>query len=177
MTTTAPPALHLPTAALRAISRSVRTRAGEDGAGALRAAGAEIGRQLVEGIGDDVSTLSAEGFWTGLAERLGEAGWGRFSFTQPHPGIAVLESEDCVEADPEANLQHPGGHLTTGVVAAALDQAGESELSILEVTCRSAGGDRCRFAFGGSEALTRLHRALAAGNRFEDALGRLGEQG
>jgi predicted hydrocarbon binding protein len=177
MTTTATPALHLPKAALRSISRSVRTGAGQDGASALRAAGAEIGRQLADDLGDDVSALAAEGFWTGLAERLGEAGWGRFSFTQPHPGIAMLESEDCAEADPEADLRHPGCHLTTGVVAAALDRAGESDLAILEVTCRSAGADRCRFAFGGSEALRRLHRALAEGDRFEDALERVGEQG
>jgi len=176
MPTTDASTLNLPPISLRAIGSAVLSRAPDAGPAILRAGGVEIGRELIEGLADDLSLLSTDDFWNQLANGLDESGWGRFTFDRPHPGVGLLESEDCAEADSGADRQHPACHLTTGVLAAMLERAGDASLSVLEVTCRSAGDERCRFGFGGSEALGRLHRALAEGDTFEGALQRLETQ-
>jgi hypothetical protein len=46
--------------------------------------------------------------------------------------------------------------------------AGEP-LAVMEVECRAAGNDRCRFLLGSAEVMQALYDGMAAGQSYEEA--------
>lgn len=109
--------------------------------------------------------------FAGLAsEFFRDAGWGTFLLATGSEPVAVLDTTDWAEADPDARLPHPGCHLTTGMLAGFFASVGSAPIAALEVECRSAGAARCRFLLGAGEVLTQVFERVEAGAAYEEAL-------
>jgi predicted hydrocarbon binding protein len=151
-----------------------------EAAGRLRRLGYESGeafhdalRGRVDAESRPLAELGLEEFWRRLADFFGELGWGRLEFQQLHAGVAALESRDWAEAEGRHSAA-PSCHYTTGVLADVLGRVAGDVLAVLEVECRAAGADRCRFLLGGREALERVYESVRGGAADVEALHRLG---
>ncbi|MBX6364637.1 MAG: hypothetical protein IRZ00_12285 [Gemmatimonadetes bacterium] len=173
------PELALPTAALAALRRFLLTELGaESGARALRQAGHAAGDALypvlVGGAADgDAASIPETVFWRRLGDLFAARGWGRLTHADLHPGLGALDAADWMEANPQLGAPWPGCHFTTGLLANLLGRAAGDEVGVLEVECRSRGDGRCRFLFGGREALDAVYEALRSGSSLEESLARL----
>ena len=59
------------------------------------------------------------------------------------------------------------------MIANLLGNAAGSSVAVMEVECRSAGHDRCRFLFGTAEALQAVYAQVAHGTPVDAALSEL----
>lgn len=175
------PELALPVPSLLALRDALEADVGPDAAArALRHAGHAAGDALYpllnasaeDGTGEPSNLPEAE-FWHRVADLFAARGWGRVQFEAVHPGVGALESGDWVEADPDAGRVRPSCHFTTGMLANLLGHAAGEPVGVLEVECRSRGDLRCRFAFGGQEALEAVYGALTQGQDLDQALAQL----
>ena len=105
----------------------------------------------------DSAPLSQSAYFRRLAEMFATRGWGHFTHERAHPGVAVLQAADWVEADPEARTGRPSCFFTTGMLANILGQQVGGEIAVYEIECRSNGDTRCRFMIGAPETLLHLH--------------------
>jgi predicted hydrocarbon binding protein len=178
-TTTRQTELALPAAALGALRNALTASVGaEAAADALRAAGHAAGdafyRILAAGDDDAVAGLGADRFWARLALLFSARGWGQLSFDEAHPGVGSLHATDWAEAAGDGDAAAASCHLTTGLLANLLGQVAGSEVAVLEVECRARGDQRCRFLFGGTEAVYAVYDRLSAGDAPDAALARIG---
>lgn len=175
------PELALPVASFTALRAAVLSELGaEAGAHALQAAGHAAGDALFEildastgGAPGGVAEIRADAFWRRLAELFATRGWGHLAHDAVHPGLAALESPDWVEANAAGDASRPSCYFTTGLLACLLGRAADSDVGLLEVECRSRGDLRCRFLFGGPDALGAAYDALCAGEDVDAALAEL----
>lgn len=179
--TTSPrtPELALPVASLAALRDSLVSSVGPEAAAlALRQAGHAAGDALHRILaGTDpgsLAALPADRFWTQLSRLFSSRGWGQLSYAQVHSGVGALETVDWAEARVNANAGQPSCHFTTGVLANLLGQIANAEVAVLEAECRSRGDHRCRFLFGGADAVFAVYERIAAGDETDAALARLG---
>lgn len=173
------PELALPVASLAALRDSLVSSVGPEAAAlALRQAGHAAGDALHRVLsGSDpnaLAALPADRFWTQLGRLFSSRGWGQLSYSQVHSGVGSLETTDWAEARAEANAGQPSCHFTTGVLANLLGQIADAEVAVLEAECRSRGDHRCRFLFGGADAVFAVYERIAAGDEPDAALSRLG---
>src|SRR5688572_18994012 len=160
------PELALPIASLTALTDALVARVGEEAAAqALREAGHAAGdalhRVLAGAEGADVAGMSADRFWQHLSRMFSSRGWGTLSFSQPHPGVGALDTQDWFEARAEADAPTPCCHFTTGVLANLLGRVAGSDVAVMEVECRSRGDQRCRFLIGGADAVYAIYERMA----------------
>ncbi len=175
------PELALPVSSLIALREALEAEVGGDAAArALRHAGHAAGdtlyRLLAANAGNEdinPAELPEDEFWHRVADLFAARGWGRLHFEAVHPGIGALESGDWVEADADSHRLRPSCHFTTGLLANLLGQAAGGPVGVLEVECRSRGDLRCRFAFGGQDALEAVYGALVKGHDLDQALAAL----
>ena len=171
------PELALPVAALSALRRALAERVGDDDAAhALRAAGHAAGDVLagVLAPAQDSAPLSQSAYFRRLAEMFATRGWGHFTHERAHPGVAVLQAADWVEADPEARTGRPSCFFTTGMLANILGQQVGGEIAVYEIECRSNGDTRCRFMIGAPETLLHLHENASEHTSVEALVATLG---
>jgi predicted hydrocarbon binding protein len=173
------PELALPVASLSAMRDSLVSSVGPEAAAlALRQAGHAAGdalyRILSGGDTADAASLSAERFWAQLARLFSSRGWGQLTYSQVHSGVGSLEAANWAEARIDAGAGQPSCHFTTGVLANLLGQIADAEVAVLEAECRSRGDHRCRFLFGGADAVFAVYERIAAGDEPDAALARLG---
>jgi bacteriochlorophyll 4-vinyl reductase len=173
------PEIALPVASLAALRDSLVSSVGPDAAAlALRQAGHAAGDALhrIMSAGDPaaLTDLPAEKFWALLARLFSSRGWGQLAYSQVHSGVGSLEAADWAEVRPEGNAGQPSCHFTTGILANLLGQIAEAEVAVLEAECRSRGDQRCRFLFGGADAVFAVYERIAAGDEPDAALARLG---
>lgn len=180
--TARPPELALPVASLAALRRALTAAVGPDAAAhALREAGNAAGhalfRSLLQVRGATTSPpdpadpairqqllhLPEQSFWKRFAETLSSRGWGHLSHEPVHPGVGALHAADWVEADPDSHAARPGCFFTTGLLANLLGRITDSDIAVLEVTCRSRGDEQCRFLFGHPETMAAFFDQVAAG--------------
>lgn len=179
-TLTESPELALPVASLLALRRALEAELGADGASrALHHAGHAAGDALFDAFiaavpGADLGELDEVAFWHELAALFSRRGWGTLAFEGAHPGVGALESADWAEADPGEGALTPSCHFTAGLLANLLGRTAGDDVGILETECRSRGDLRCRFLFGGRDALGLVYEALRTGRALEDALADLG---
>ena len=170
------PELALPVAALSALRHALAGRVGDDEAAhALRAAGHAAGNVLAGILASpqDNSALAQSAYFRRLADLFANRGWGHFAHERPHPGVAVLQAGDWVEADPEFAAQRPSCFFTTGMLANILGRAAGAEIAVYEVECRSKGDARCRFLIGAPETLQHLHESATEGASVESLVAAL----
>ena len=84
--------------------------------------------------------------------------------------MATLDSADWGEADPDAGLDHPGCHLSTGMFADFFGRIADAQIAVLEVECRSMGDPRCRFLLGNHAVMSSLYEQMGAGTGYEEAV-------
>ena len=115
--------------------------------------------------------LSVGAFQSQATEFFRECGWGSLEVGALHDTVATLDSSDWSEATPEAGLEHPGCHLTSGMFADFFGRVADAPLAVMEVECRSAGGERCRFLLGSADVLQQVYDGMAAGATYDEAVG------
>lgn len=99
-----------------------------------------------------------------------EAGWGAIEVGSVSPRVAAVDSFDWSEADPSQPLEFPGCYYTSGVFADFFGRIAGASLAVMEVECRSMGGERCRFLLGSPEVLGAIYDAMSQGVSYEDSL-------
>ena len=84
--------------------------------------------------------------------------------------VATVDSPDWAEADPAFPLEFPGCYYTSGVMADFFGRLAGEAIAVMEVECRSMGGERCRFLIGTGETLQHVYDEMAQGVGYADAL-------
>jgi predicted hydrocarbon binding protein len=97
-----------------------------------------------------------------------EAGWGSLSITGIG-AVAAADSPDWAESDPAHPLDFPGCYYTAGVFAHFFGELSGESVGVMEVECRSAGAELCRFLVGTPDALQQVYDQMGAGATYEDA--------
>ena len=112
--------------------------------------------------------LTAAEFGVRAAEFFQEAGWGSIELGSLGT-VATIDSMDWAEGDPEFPLEFPGCYFSSGVLADFFGRLAGEPLAVMEVECRSMGGDRCRFLIGSGETLQRVYDEMGNGVSYEQA--------
>jgi predicted hydrocarbon binding protein len=114
-------------------------------------------------------TLAAAEFAPVAAQFFHESGWGSL-----HLGtlsnVATIDSDDWAEADPRYPMDFPGCYYTSGVLSDFFGRLAGQPLAVMEVECRSAGAERCRFLLGSGESMQRVYDRMSQGESYVDAL-------
>jgi uncharacterized protein len=113
--------------------------------------------------------LAAADFGLRATEFFREAGWGSVELGALE-SVATLDSSDWAESDPTHPLEFPGCYYTSGVLADFFTRLAGAPLSVMEVECRSMGGERCRFLVGSGETMQRVYEAMGEGVTYEAAV-------
>ncbi|MEX0907127.1 MAG: V4R domain-containing protein [Gemmatimonadota bacterium] len=174
-----PSELALPVASLAALRDALYDSVGAEAAEqALRQAGYAAGDALFRILGaaadDDPGGTPADRFWSDFSRLFSGRGWGQISFSPVHDGVGSLDAPDWVESRANPPADQPSCHFSTGVLANILGQVADAEVAVLEVECRSRGDQRCRFLFGGADAVYSVYEQVAAGAEPDNALAQLG---
>lgn len=119
----------------------------------------------------DADTLSLAAFQSQATEFFRECGWGSLTLGELHDTVATLDSSDWGEATPDAGLDHPCCHLSSGMFADFFGRISGEPLAVMEVECRSAGAERCRFLLGSTEVMQAVYEGMSAGQRYDEAVG------
>lgn len=174
------PVASIPGSALRTLHRALSHEAGPElAARAVQAAGAATGDLLFESLtspeaagveAEDLRRLPLEEFWDDILEFLSDLGWGSLEHEAIHPGIGALSAPDWIEADPAQSTSGPRCFFASGLLSGLLGGVAGRPIAVLEVECRSAGDDRCRFLFGDEAVLGRVRAGLEAGRELSSTL-------
>jgi predicted hydrocarbon binding protein len=113
--------------------------------------------------------LEASEFSAKATEFFREAGWGSVEVGSMQ-SVATVDSSDWAESDPARPLDYPGCYYTSGVLADFFTRLAGEPLAVMEVECRSMGGDRCRFLVGSGEQMQRVYEAMGQGIGYEEAV-------
>jgi len=113
--------------------------------------------------------LAAAEFGSRATEFFREAGWGSVQLGALE-SVATIDSGDWAESDPGHPLEFPGCYYTSGVLADFFTRLAGEPLSVMEVECRSMGGDRCRFLVGSGETMQHVYEAMGQGVSYEAAV-------
>lgn len=114
-------------------------------------------------------TLPATEFAAHATDFFREAGWGSIELGALQ-SVATVDSADWAEADPAFPLDFPGCYYTSGVMADFFGRLAGEAVAVMEVECRSMGGERCRFLVGTGETLQHVYDEMAQGVGYSDAL-------
>jgi uncharacterized protein len=170
--------LAIPRASLAALRSALIRDAGVHAAGYLQEAGYAGGPAVFDAFAGwlrdrglpSPDALGVSDFERRAAEFFAEAGWGNVAVGALGDAVATLDSIDWGEADPESGLDQPGCHYSAGMFADFFGRVADAPLAVMEVECRSAGADRCRFLLGSPDTLGALYEAMAGGETYENAV-------
>jgi len=157
--------------------RDLRLRvAGASGGGpdALREAGYAGASSLFDAFeswlsergSEKAEDLSIDDFSTRAGEFFQAAGWGRVTFRSLHDTLAVIDIENCWEAQLHGEGER-GCHLTTGTLAGFLGCLADYPVAVMEIECSVGGTARCRFLAGNAEMLEHAYDRMARGEMWE----------
>jgi len=171
------PDVSIAPASLHRLRRRLERHSGGEGVAILHDAGFATGESLAaawqtrvaERTGlQDPAALDARWFGPLLDELCVTLGWGSLSVTPLGDAALLLESGDWAEAEPHGG-SGSGCHFTCGCLAAFLTAQAGSPIGVLEVECRTAGHDACRFLAGAEATLGVVVDLLAAGGDWRAA--------
>lgn len=117
-----------------------------------------------------VEDLDVDSFQHRASEYFSEHGWGTLHVGTIDDVVATLDSPDWGECDTESTAQQPSCHLTTGMFADLFGRLAGAPVAVLEVECRSAGNDRCRFLVGSPEVMDAVYEEMGRGSDYEAAI-------
>lgn len=116
--------------------------------------------------------LDVDAFESRLSEFFRETGWGTVHIGSIDDIVATLDSPDWGECDMGTGMQHPSCHITTGMFADLFGRLAGAPVAVLEVECRSAGYERCRFLVGSPEIMDAVYDEMGHGMGYEEAVRR-----
>ncbi len=163
--------------ALAALRNALMRDTGYAAAGYLQEAGYAGGAALFDAFTQWLSArgasapedLSLSAFQEHAADFFRETGWGSLTVSELD-AVATIDSDDWSEASPDAGLEHPCCHLSSGMFADFFGRMAGAPLAVMEVECRSTGAARCRFLLGSTEVLQSVYDGMAGGATYEAAL-------
>ena len=115
-------------------------------------------------------SLEASEFSAKATQFFKEAGWGSVEVGSLQ-SVATVDSSDWAESDPGHPMEYPGCYYTSGVLADFFTRLAGEPLAVMEVECRSMGGDRCRFLVGSGDQMQRVYDAMSQGIGYQEAVG------
>jgi predicted hydrocarbon binding protein len=121
-----------------------------------------------------VEDLDVDAFQHRASEYFAEHGWGTLHVGSLHDVVATLDSPDWGEVDVNLGAQQPACHLTTGMFADLFGRLAGAPVAVLEVECRSAGHDRCRFLVGSPDVMDAVYEEMGNGTDYEAAVKKQG---
>ncbi|HVB30892.1 MAG TPA: V4R domain-containing protein [Gemmatimonadaceae bacterium] len=164
--------------ALAALRAALFRDLGADAANYLQEAGYAGGGALFSAFGEwsvrngygPAASIAADDFQRCASEFFRDLGWGSIALGTLHGAVGTLDSADWGEADPQAAMEFPGCHLTTGMFADFFGRLADTPMAVMEVECRSMGAPRCRFLLGSTDALHHVYEEMSRGVAYEDAV-------
>lgn len=120
---------------------------------------------------DAPESLTLAAFQSAATDYFRECGWGSLEVGELYDTVATLDSSDWGEATPGAGMEHPCCHLSSGMFAEFFGRLADAPLAVMEVECRSAGADRCRFLLGSADVLQQVYDGMAGGASYDEAVG------
>lgn len=117
-----------------------------------------------------VEDLDVDSFQHRASEFFSEHGWGTLTVGSLNDVVATLDSPDWGECDTSIGAQQPSCHLTTGMFADLFGRLAGAPVAVLEVECRSAGHDRCRFLVGSPDVMDAVYDEMGRGTGYESAV-------
>ena len=136
------------------------------------AAGAAAAPALAASVGD-TGGLNQDAFWVRLGDFFGKRGWGSLRHARAHPAVGLLSSTDWAEASPGDGGAEASCHFSAGFLSGLLTELAGGPVAVLEVGCRSRGGDACQFVFGSEGAIHDLYGRLLESDDLAGALASL----
>jgi predicted hydrocarbon binding protein len=106
--------------------------------------------------------LSIDEFSQRAAEFFQNAGWGRVTFRSLNDALAVIDIEDCWEAQLHGQGE-TGCHLTTGTLAGFLGCLADYPVAVMEIECGATADARCRFLAGNADMLEHAYERISRG--------------
>lgn len=67
-------------------------------------------------------------------------------------------------------MPYPACHISTGMFADLFGRLAGAPVAVLEVECRSAGQERCRFLVGSPEVMNLVYDEMGRGASYEEAV-------
>ena len=171
----------IPRASIAALRTALLRDAGPGFASYLQEAGYAGGETIYAAFREWLTSRGADlpedlplgAFATQSASFFADTGWGNYEVTPIRDLVAVIDSQDWAESDPDARFDHPSCHFTTGLLADFFGRVASTSLAVLEVECRSNGSSRCRFIAGSSEVVQHVYDRMADGADHMTALDEL----
>ena len=117
----------------------------------------------------EAEALAATDFAELATRFFGDLGWGSVSMTTLSDAVATLDSADWGEAEPDAAMEFPSCHLTTGMFADFFGRLAGTPMAVMEVECRSMGSPQCRFLLGNADSLHHVFDEMSRGVAYADA--------
>ncbi|MEO8335676.1 MAG: V4R domain-containing protein [bacterium] len=115
-------------------------------------------------------SLSVSDFQHHATEFFRECGWGSLQVGDLNDTVATLDSPDWGEATPDAGLDQASCHFSSGMFSDFFGRLSAAPLAVMEVECRSAGAERCRFLLGSTEIMEHVYNAISSGETYEAAV-------
>jgi predicted hydrocarbon binding protein len=172
---TAPREIAIPAAAFGSLRMHLEKEAGAlPTVHALHHAGYAAGTAAAPALGtSDGTTMGEAAFWSRLSEFFGKRGWGSLRHARPHRAVGVLSSSDWAEATEGGGGTDASCHFSAGFLSGLLTQLAGGPVAVLEVGCRSRGGQSCQFVFGSEGAIHELYGKLLEDDDLDAALAAL----
>lgn len=120
--------------------------------------------------GGDSFALSESGFWMNLSEYFSRRGWGTLVHDPKHTAVGLLRASDWAEASPDDVDPDASCSFSAGFLSGLLSQLAGGPVAVLEIDCRTRGGESCDFAFGSETAIHELYGKMLDGSDLESAL-------
>ena len=122
-----------------------------------------------------IEDLDVEAFQHRASEYFSDHGWGTLHVGSIDDVVATLDSPDWGECDQQLGAQQPSCHLTTGMFADLFGRLAGAPVAVLEVECRSAGQDRCRFLVGSPDVMDAVYEEMGRGTDYLTAVKKQGQ--
>ena len=115
-------------------------------------------------------TLAFDEFAQAAGDFFAEIGWGSLSIASLHDAAITIDAAEWAESAEPSGDEAPTCFVSSGLFADFFGRVADAPLAVLEVECRAAGADRCRFLVASVEVLEAVYGALAAGEPYENVL-------
>jgi len=167
--------LAIPAAALTFLRQALRKEAGPlQATHALHDAGFATGEAMFDEfarmVRDDPASLDEARFWEALSRFFHVRGWGPVEHERLHPGVGLIRARGWAECDPHGGESQPGCAFTSGLLAHMLGRVAQGPVAVLEVSCRSSGGEGCEFLFGSERTIHEVYGRLLNDQPLESVL-------
>ena len=172
---TAPREIAIPAAAFGSLRMHLEKEAGAlPTVHALHHAGYAAGTAAAPALNtSDGTALGEAAFWSRLSDFFGKRGWGSLRHARPNRAVGVLSSSDWAEASEGEGGADASCHFSAGFLSGLLTQLAGGPVAVLEVGCRSRGGESCQFVFGSEGAIHELYGKLLEDDDLDAALAAL----